>query len=131
MRGMEVTVFTTVSTSSHRSLLILLLVGIKSWLLLCRRQSWGSFVDFSGNIPEFWGHSRYCINIQSFNAFGFRVLVRVYSRMRTRSCELNVIVLFFGCESPPAPYASMRNAQLIAGTGVPGVYTYSQEPMGS
>ena len=37
-----------------------------------------------------------CTNIPSFYAFGCRVLVRVYARMRTRSCELNVIVLLFG-----------------------------------
>ena len=74
-----------------------------------------------------------CTNIPRFYAFGCRVLVHVCVH-DLAACELNVMVyvLLFGANRPrpiinyrPYASASMRNAQLIAGTGVPDVYTYT------
>ena len=53
-----------------------------------------------------------CTNIPRFYAFGCRVLVRVYARMRTRSCELNVIVLLFGANRPQ-PHKYHRKIWLL------------------
>ena len=70
--------------------------------------------DFSDNIPNLGvtpDIPGICTNIPRFYAVGCRVLVRVYARMSTRSCELNVIVLLFGANRPqPHTQAcAMRN----------------------